>query len=170
MSGKPQSRLDYLLADALRRPRLALPHDIPTALADRLTRLALAGASVAELAAAAGDTVYADGYRRALLRDHDFRELRRLVGAAPIALERLDAEISPRALEQRRLVRLLTSPTTIDDGDDAAPIWPELLDPLIAAADAAEAPIDATSPGSAAAPIATTTTTTRQTTTKERRK
>ena len=149
MSGKPQSRLDHRLADALRRPRMALPSDVPADVADRICRLAIAGASASELARAAGEFVYVDGFRRAWLRDFDFRELLRLARAGRIALEQLDSQIEPLALKQRRLVHLLTSATSIDD-DGVAPIADDVHEPAAAAA-MPESPV--------AAPIANPTTT-----------
>jgi hypothetical protein len=138
MSGKP-TRLDKLCEDAERARGPVWPRDPSLAdLGDRVLALEIAGAPDADVRAVCGSATYLDGYRKASVADFDRRELRRLVRIARERLEELDRQIEPLARRQRQLVHLLTSAAPLDDDADA--IWPELIDPLIAAADAVASP------------------------------
>lgn len=105
-----------------RPPHVALPATVPNETADRLFALAVAGASLSDLAAAAADATYSDGYARDRpLATFDFRELTHLVRVGRETLFQLDRTIAPLAARQCRLVRLLDPPAPSDDERTSPP-------------------------------------------------
>jgi len=102
-----------------RDPRVALPRTLPIETADRLFALAVAEASASELAAAAGDEMYRDGYRREPLASWPFQELVNLVAASRAKLITLDRSIEPQARLHSEIGLLLLDLPAADDGERA---------------------------------------------------